>query len=171
MLVTRRCRFDADHPAVGCPGTDDGVAELPLGHLGHLGGSQDQRAVAQHAHGVGHSGHLPKLVQHDEDGDPAVAQSPQSLEQGVGGGRGEQSGGFVEQQDARLGGQRPDDLQGLPGLNRQIADPRGERGRAADLGHVVLPAPVEVGSPVDGVTAGSNRSEFQGLRHGERRRQ
>ena len=149
----------------------DGVAETALGHLRHLSGAQHQLAVAQHADGVGHGRHLPELVQDHEDRDAAVAQAPQPLEEGVDGDGCEQSGGLVEQQQSRLGGQRPDDLQRLAGLDGQVADARREGGRPADLGHVVPPALLEVAAAVDGAAARAGGGQLEGLRHGERGRQ
>ena len=164
-----------------CPDTDfligvarwthDGVAEAPLGHLGHLGGAQDQLAVAQHTHRVGDGGHLPQLVQHHEDRDAVGSQAPQPLEERLGGGWCQESGGFVQQQDGGLGCQRPDDFQRLAGLHGEVADARRQGRLAAHLGHVVLPALLEVDAAVDGAASRPGGGQFERLGHGERRRQ
>ena len=84
-------------------------------------------AVAQHGDLVAQRHHVLEDVRDEHDADLAVAQHAQRVEQQLGALLAERGGRLVEDQHARLGEQRPGDLDQLALGERQLLEPRAQR--------------------------------------------
>ncbi len=145
----------ADHP----------LHQFLVGHRRGVVAADHHLPAAQHGHPIGDRPGLAQLVRDDHDRQPVLAEAVDHAEQRLDLLRSERARGLVEDDDARLGDQHPDELDDLALRQAQVAHQGvGIDVEAETFGGLDDPRPRRAGTHAAGA-----RRQFDVLQHGEGR--
>ena len=125
----------------------------------------DQAAVPQHGNGVADREHLLEEVRDEHDGDAGAGQATDQRQELPCLGVGERCRGLIHDDDLRVAGERPQDLDFLLPGDRQTAG-GGEGGQIGEAGLIAqLPKASEAGACVHPAQALTERTHEHVLQH------